>query len=174
MKILAIDTSSNTCSVCLLENDNPIHTLEIKDEKTHSEKFMPLVQKLLHTTKTPLKEIDILACDKGPGSFTGIRIGISAIKAMSEVQKIDIIGVSSLQSLAYNETFNGITCSLIDARNNQVYCGIFDNNHNKLKEYMADDIEIVLECLENNSTHIVPITIQDDKIRVVEDADRYK
>ena len=149
MKILAIDTSSNICSVCLLEDNELISTLEIKDEKTHSEKLMPLVQKLLTTANTPLNEINLIACDKGPGSFTGIRIGISAVKAMAEVHKLDVIGVSSLQSLAYNEIFDGITCSLIDARNNQVYCGIFDDNHNKLGEYMADDILVILNQINS-------------------------
>ncbi|MCL2860678.1 MAG: tRNA (adenosine(37)-N6)-threonylcarbamoyltransferase complex dimerization subunit type 1 TsaB [Oscillospiraceae bacterium] len=149
MKILAIDTSSNICSVCLLENDKPLHTLEIKNEKTHSEKLMPLVQELLNVAKITLNEIDLIACDKGPGSFTGIRIGISSVKAMAEVQKLNIVGVSSLESLAYNEIFDGIICSLIDARNNQVYCGIFDSNRNQLGELMADDISIVLETIEN-------------------------
>ena len=145
MKILAITTSSTVCSVCLLENDTPLHTLEVADVTTHSESLMPLVQELFKVTKIPLSEINLIACDKGPGSFTGIRIGISSIKAMAEVMKSDVVQVSSLESLAQNETFDGVICSLIDAKNNQVYCGIFDNNYTQLADYIADDISVVLD-----------------------------
>jgi len=87
----------------------------------------------------------------GHGSFTGIRIGISSIKAIAESLNIPVIDVSSLQALAYNvQNKNCKTiCSLIDARNNQVYCGIFDKNYNLLQDYLADDIYIVLENLKN-------------------------
>lgn len=83
------------------------------------------------------------------GSFTGIRIGISSVKAMAESLDIPVIDVSSLEALSYNiENIDfKIICSLIDARNNQVYCGIFDNNYNLLQDYLADDINNVLEIL---------------------------
>jgi len=85
----------------------------------------------------------------GLGSFTGIRIGISSVKAIAESLNIPIIDVSSLEALAYNiENIDFKTiCSLIDSRNNQVYCGIFDNNYNLLQDYLADDINNVLEVL---------------------------
>ena len=85
------------------------------------------------------------------GSFTGIRIGISSIKAIAESLNIPVIDVSSLEALAYNvENINSTTiCSLIDARNNQVYCGIFDKNYNLLENYLADDINTIIEVLTN-------------------------
>ena len=84
------------------------------------------------------------------GSFTGIRIGISSIKAIAESLNIPVIDVSSLEALAYNvENTNCKTiCSLIDARNNQVYCGIFDKNYNLLEDYLADDINNVIQVLQ--------------------------
>lgn len=84
------------------------------------------------------------------GSFTGIRIGISSVKAIAESLNIPVIDVSSLEALAYNiQNLNCKTiCSLIDARNNQVYCGIFDNEYNLLEDYIADDINKVLETLQ--------------------------
>ena len=83
------------------------------------------------------------------GSFTGIRIGISTVKAISESLGIPIVEVSSLEALAYNfePSTNETICSLIDARNNQVYSGIFDSNYNLLQDYIADDINNVLEIL---------------------------
>ena len=149
MKILSIDTSSNICSVSLLENNNVIKELNIDNEKTHSEKLMPLVKEIFELTNTNLKQVNLIACDKGPGSFTGIRIGISSVKAMAQVLDIPTFGVTSLEGLAYNvELINGTICSLIDARNNQVYCGIFDNEYNLLEDYLADDINIVIEHLK--------------------------
>ncbi len=84
------------------------------------------------------------------GSFTGIRIGISTVKAIAESLNIPVIDVSSLEALAYNiqDEKCSTICSLIDARNNQVYCGIFDKNYNLLENYLADDINIVIKTLQ--------------------------
>lgn len=86
----------------------------------------------------------------GHGSFTGIRIGISSIKAIAESLNIPVIDVSSLEVLAYNVQNSDCKtiCSLIDARNNQVYCGIFDKNYNLLEDYLADDINNIMEALK--------------------------
>lgn len=97
-----------------------------------------------------LEDIDYMGVVVGPGSFTGIRIGIASCKAMAEVMNIKIIPITSLESLAGNENGNSsIICSMIDARNNQVYCGIFDGNLNKIQDYIADDISTVLNLIDN-------------------------
>ena len=145
MKILAIDTSSAICSVALLENNNLIDKNELNDGKTHSENLMPLLDELLKRNKVNIKEIELIACCVGPGSFTGIRIGVSSIKAIAEVLNIKVASVTSLEALARNIENEETIISLIDARNNQVYAGIFDENINLKEEYMADDINLVLE-----------------------------
>ena len=149
MKILSISTSSNIASVSISENDDCILELNINNNKTHSETLMPLIDEIFKTTGLNLSDINAIACDIGPGSFTGIRIGISSIKAIAESLNIPVIDVSSLEALAYNiqDIDCKTICSLIDARNNQVYCGIFDKNHNLLENYLADDINIVKETL---------------------------
>ena len=151
MKILSISTSSNIASVSISENDDCILELNINNNKTHSETLMPLIENIFNKTNLKLSDINAIACDVGPGSFTGIRIGISSVKAMAESLNIPVIDVSSLEALAYNiENINCKTiCSLIDARNNQVYCGIFDKNYNLLEDYLADDINIIIETLKN-------------------------
>ena len=90
------------------------------------------------------------------GSFTGIRIGISSIKAIAESLNIPVIDVSSLEALAYNVQNSDCNtiCSLIDARNNQVYCGIFDKNYNLIEDYLADDINHVIESLKKHENII--------------------
>lgn len=146
MLTLAISTSSKICSVALLEDDKPIKELNIDNLKTHSENLMSLINAIFKTVNKNVAELDLIACDVGPGSFTGIRIGISTAKAIAEVNQIPVVSCTSLEALSFNVSSNTI-CSLIDARNNQVYCGIFDKNHDLIKEYMADDINMVIECL---------------------------
>lgn len=148
MKILVADTSSSVCSVGVFEDNVLINKNELANGKTHSENFMPLVEKTLNEAKLKLDDIEYLAVVVGPGSFTGIRIGVASCKAMAEIKGLKVVPVYSLDSLAANEVENGnVICSMIDARNNQVYCGIYDNKINKLEEYMADDIENVLLVL---------------------------
>jgi len=91
MIILAISTSSNNASVALLENQNCIKELNIMNEKTHSEKLMPLIDELFTITGLSLSDVNLIACDNGPGSFTGIRIGIATVKALAEVKGIPVV-----------------------------------------------------------------------------------
>lgn len=149
MKILAIDTSSEICSTALLEDDKKIDERNLDNGMTHSENLMPLLDELLKSNNIDIKDIDLFACSVGPGSFTGIRIGISTIKPFAEVLDKPIASVTSLETLAVNDENNeGVIVSLIDARNNQVYAGVFDNNYNKLEEYIADDINKVIEIIK--------------------------
>lgn len=148
MKILAIDTSSKICSVALLEDNVVIDKNELDDGKTHSENLMPLLDELLKRNKINIKQIELLACSVGPGSFTGIRIGVATIKPIAEVLNIKIASVTSLETLARIIEKNDTIVSLIDARNNQVYCGIFDKNYNKKEDYIADDINEAIEHIK--------------------------
>ena len=149
MKILAIDTSSEICSTALFDDDKIIDENNLDNGKTHSENLMPLIDELLKRNKTDLKDIDLISCCVGPGSFTGIRIGVSTIKAMAEINNIKIASVTSLEVLARSVENAEIIVPLIDARNNQVYCGIFDKNYNRIGDYIADDINNIIEILKN-------------------------
>lgn len=140
MIILAISTSSSNASVSLLEDDKLIKELNISDQRTHSEKLMPLIEELFKTTNLQLSQVNLIACDIGPGSFTGIRIGVASVKAMAEAKKIPVVGVSSLEALAYNVRGFDYICSIIDARNNQVYSAIFNKNYELISDYFADNI----------------------------------
>ncbi len=91
MKILSIDTASSICSVAILEDNKVIKEISNDDANTHSVKLMPQIEQLFKETNLTLNDIDLLACDKGPGSFTGIRIGISTVKAFLDVTNIKSI-----------------------------------------------------------------------------------
>lgn len=85
MKILSIETAGSICAVALSEDDKLIKEEILDDGNTHSVKLMPLLDKLLKETNTQISDIDLFACDIGPGSFTGIRIGVSTVKAFLDV-----------------------------------------------------------------------------------------
>lgn len=144
MKNLAIDTSSEVCGVAILEDDRLIDDNSLNNGKTHSENLMPLIKEILERNNLELKDIDLISSVVGPGSFTGIRIGIAAVKAMAEVYNIKIASITSLEELVQNLE-RKTRVSMIDARNDQVYCGIFDSEYNLLEDYMADDIKTVIE-----------------------------
>ena len=156
MKILAVDTSSTICSVAILENDKLIDKNELNNGKTHSENLMPLLDELLKKNNIDIKEIQLIAVCVGPGSFTGIRIGVASIKPIAQVLNIKVASVTSLETLARSVQNSETIVSLIDARNNQVYCGIFDNEYNKKEEYLADDINVIIENIKkyNNITFV--------------------
>lgn len=150
MKILSIDTSSKICSVSILEDDVVILEKHTDDEKTHSQNLMPLLDELLKECNLTLDNINLLSCCQGPGSFTGIRIGIATIKAFSDAKNIPVVGVTSLESLAYNITKTGLIVSLLDAKNDNVYYSLhsFDGKVYKLiGELRSDNIQNILDDL---------------------------
>lgn len=156
MKILAIDTSSKICSVSILEDSTVIIEKHNNDEKTHSQKLMPLIDETFQECNLQLNDIDVLACCQGPGSFTGIRIGISTVKAFADVKNIPIIGITSLESLAYNIKNEGLIASIIDAKNNNVYFSLYENKNNVYTQVYAptaDTIENVISILQNYNSN---------------------
>lgn len=152
MKILAVDTSSKLCSVAILEDKNLIKKLELDNGLTHSETLMPLIQQLLNEYSLSLNNIDLLVSDIGPGSFTGIRIGVSSCKAFSDSLNIPCVGISSLEVLAYNIQNDGIICSTIDCKNNNCYFALYElnsGNYNVLIEPCAKSVNDVLDLLNS-------------------------
>lgn len=131
MKILAIDTSSKNASVAILENKDTIIELNNNDEKNHSQKLMPMIDEALKKSNLLLDDINLISCCLGPGSFTGVRIGIATAKAFVDSKKIPAVGISSLEALAYSLNKNGLICSLINANNGNVYAGLFEIINNK-------------------------------------------
>lgn len=152
MKLLSIDTSSEVCSVALLENNKVIKEISVEDGNTHSVKLMPQIEQLCKETNISLQEIDLFACDKGPGSFTGIRIGIATLKAFCDTLNKPAIGVTSLLGLAYHIAEAEYVCSLIDAKHDMVYFSLFhhvDGKYIPEMEAAAMDISNVTEILKS-------------------------
>lgn len=149
MKILSIDTASDICGVSILEDNNLICNLDNNTGRTHSENLMPMINSAFSKNNLSLNDIDLIICDKGPGSFTGIRIGIATVKAFNDSLSIPCIGISSLESLAYNVKQdlqeNDFICSIIDCKNDNCYYAVYQLKDNKIIEIIepkADNIEI--------------------------------
>lgn len=152
MKILSLTTSSKICAAAILEDDEIIKEVIINDKITHSVTLMPMIENLFKNVNYRLTDMDLIVCDVGPGSFTGIRVGTATTKAFSDALNINAVGISSLEALAYNVKQEGIICSIIDAKHDNVYVGIFENMNGKyvLKEDLnSKNIDELIEELKD-------------------------
>jgi ribosomal-protein-alanine acetyltransferase/universal bacterial protein YeaZ len=155
MRVLAIDTSAEVCSVAIVEDGILIKSLKSNGEVEHSQTLMPMIKTILESLNITLDDIDLLACGTGPGSFTGIRIGIAAIKAFSDSKNIPVVGIKSLEALAYEVVIkkgrpNCKILSMIDAKNENVYFGaykIFCGNFSTYKNPGIANIKEIVEYI---------------------------
>lgn len=151
MKILSIDTASNICGVSILEDTNLLYKLDTDTGRTHSENLMPMIRQAFVETNLSLKDIGLIVCDKGPGSFTGIRIGLATAKAFHDSLFIPCIGISSLESLAYNtkndKTESEYICSIMDCKNNNCYFALYEKKNNCFETLIEPQAESILGAL---------------------------
>ncbi len=127
MKILSIDTSAKSASAAVIENGEIKGEFFINTMLTHSETLMPMIDAVMQNTKLTLHDIDLFAVNSGPGSFTGLRIGIAAVKGMAYALNKPCVGVSTLESMAFNfKKQDAVACAVMDARCSQVYNALFD------------------------------------------------
>lgn len=133
---LGIETSNSPLSIAIVKDGQVLVEIVENVKLTHSVTAMPTIQELFHKAKMKPMDIDAIAVSEGPGSYTGIRIGVTIAKTLAWTLKKPLVGVSSLKVLAANgELFNGIICSLFDARRQNVYVGV----------YQGTDLETVME-----------------------------
>ena len=138
MQIFSMDTSSAAASCALLEDDRPIAQFYTDARLTHSQTIMPMAQALLECSHKSVQDIDLFAVSVGPGSFTGLRIGVAAVKGMAQVLQKPCVPVSALEGLAFNlYDRGGILCAALDARCGQVYAACFDADNQMAR--LTDD-----------------------------------
>lgn len=152
MKILGIDSSSISCSVCVWDADKNELLAEgfINNGLTHSQTLLPMIDDVLTKANTSAKDIDLIGITKGPGSFTGLRIGMATAKGLACPTDISCVCISTLEAIAQTASFahNGILCAVMDARCNQVYNALFKAENGVLTR-LCDDRAISIEALEN-------------------------
>lgn len=126
MKILALDSTAVVGTVALCEDTRMVAHYTLNTGNTHSQTLLPMIESALKSAEWEINDLDLLAVSQGPGSFTGVRIGIATVKGLAFGKNIPCAGVSTLEALAYNlRYFNGILCPVMNARRAQVYNALF-------------------------------------------------
>tara|TARA_B100000287_G_C20588820_1_gene763375 strand:+ start:474 stop:1136 length:663 start_codon:yes stop_codon:yes gene_type:complete len=143
--ILAIETTTKNCSVSLFEKDQLIsYKEEFGENYIHSESLLFFIQETLSTANYNLYNLDAIAISKGPGSYTGLRIGAASAKGLCYSLNIPLISISTLKVMAYamsNREDSFYYCAMIDARRNEVFAAIYDQNINIIRDIQVDVVD---------------------------------
>jgi len=172
--ILSIETATPVCSVCLTERDSILGILETSEHNSHSKVVAVFIEELLRKSGTDKHMLDAVAVSKGPGSYTGLRIGVSTAKGLCYALDKPLISIGTLEAMAYGmkllpspakPELPVIFVPMIDARRMEVFTAMFDANLNPVKETSADIItaESFADLLENH--HLVIAGDGADKCR---------
>lgn len=179
MIVLSIDSATESASCAVLSDEKLLGEISLNNKKQHSVVLMPLVDNLLKSLQLTIKDIDGFVVSKGPGSFTGLRIGMSMIKGLSQGSKKPFISISSLDALAYNMAYtNGIICPILDALRDNVYTAFYTfegENLVKQTDYMALHIDDLISMLKNQDKPVTFIGDAVDKFRGIlsEQSEKY-
>ena len=163
MRILALDSSAVSASVAVMEDEKLVGEFFIYTKQTHSQTLMPMVKNVLDCTDIALDTIDLFAVSAGPGSFTGVRIGVSCVKGMAMAQGKPCVGVSTLEAMAFSLTdLEGIVCAVMDARRQQVYNACFVSKGGVLTRLTEDRALAIDDLAEECKTFGQPIYLVGD------------
>lgn len=170
MKILAIDSSGMVASAAVVEDDKVLAEFNINNKKNHSTTLLPMIDALTKFLQLDLETLDAIAVSRGPGSFTGLRIGSATAKGIALSLEKPIVEISTIETMAY-QLFGvkGLICPLMDARRNQVYTGVYRFNEAALETVMEDsalDIEDVIKFLNAKGE---PVMFLGDGVPVYKD-----
>lgn len=147
MHILALDATAVTASVAIVCDDHTRALMSADNGLTHSEHLLPMVNAVLDTSGLSIESLDLLACTAGPGSFTGVRIGVATLKGLAFGRDLPCVGVSTTEALAEGlAPLGGILIGVMDARRAQVYCGVFTIRDGTLVR-LAEDRAMALSDL---------------------------
>ncbi len=153
MNILAIDTTDKLLNIAIGTEKKVIQKYKSDEPNIHSGKLIPFIDNVLKQSRLKINDINLICAASGPGSFTGIRIGLSAVKAICYSLKIPCLGISSLDILARGIKTNHEICAAINARNNNVYYCKYkyiENILTKITDYdIIDSAELLKTCNEN-------------------------
>lgn len=159
MRVLAVETGTVTASCAVVENGRVLGEMTTSHAKTHSQQLVPMIQCLLEVLDLRSDQFDLFAASTGPGSFTGLRIGIVTMKGMAYAQNKPVCGIPTLDALAYSvNDFNGVICPMIDARNDHVYAAVYrkkDGDFSRVSDYFAGPVSDLAAILEEYSEDVL-------------------
>ncbi len=151
MLVISIDTATVTAGAAIVcgepktkESYQVLAEFSLNTGKTHSQRFLPMVQSLLQAAEMQLADMDAIAVTVGPGSFTGLRIGLSTAKAWAQALNKPIYAIDTLAALAATVEYDGLVCSLLDARKQQVYTALFESGTRLLPD-MACSLQEMMD-----------------------------
>lgn len=140
MLILSVDSSSSTATCALVKDDEILGEINLNNKKQHSVILMDLIDKILKEYDIDINSLDGFVISRGPGSFTGLRIGMATLKGLAFASNKPLTSISTLDALAYNViSFNGIICSIMDALRDNVYTCLYKNENNSLIPLIKED-----------------------------------
>lgn len=150
MNILAVDTAGKSAAVAVLRDDTLLYETQCNNGLTHSETLLPMIDTALRACGLTVADLDLLGATNGPGSFTGLRIGLSVIKGLALPRQIPCAPVSTMAALAYGMAGQGTVIGAQDARRGQVYWAAFDlETHSRLTPDAAAPVASLQEFVQN-------------------------
>ena len=160
MKILAVDTSTIVATAAVVSEEKLICETIVNYKKKHSEKLLPAIDHMLADAGLTIAEMDGFAIVAGPGSFTGLRIGMATVKGFAQALDKPVVPVSTLEALAYNLPYaSGVVCPILDAQRAQVYTGIYRfDAQGKMTQDLPDsvmEVEELIGILENYADDVI-------------------
>ena len=156
MKVLTVDTATIVATAAVVDENKLICETIVNFQKKHSEKLMPAIDHMLKDAGLTIQDMDAFGIVNGPGSFTGLRIGMATVKGFAQALDKPVIPVSTLEALAYNLPYaDGVVCPILDAQRSQVYTALFRFNEEEgMVAELEDsvmDVEELIGILENYS-----------------------
>jgi tRNA threonylcarbamoyladenosine biosynthesis protein TsaB len=158
MKILGIDTSTSTASVAIVENGHIVAqdlyprqpaSVDSGPKSNHAEIILPLVESVLKHAGLVFADLGGIGVSNGPGSFTGVRIGLTTVKGLAYGTELPVVGISTLQAIASRvANFAGTVCSLLDARKNEAYAALFRTDKNHFERLTEDEVVPILSVFD--------------------------
>lgn len=159
MRILAIDSSSSAATVAVLDDDKLQSEIFLNHKLQHSTVLFPMIEEALKMLDLTINDIDVVAVSGGPGSFTGLRIGVAAAKGLAQGGNKKFLGISSLDAIAFQQVgFDGIVCPIMDALRDNVYTAFYTWQNGelyKISDYQALHIDEVLDSLKGRTEKII-------------------
>lgn len=160
MLVLSIDTATLVSSVALATQDTLLAELVIQTKKTHSETLMPHISEILQMARIQKQDIEGIAVSIGPGSFTGLRIGLATAKALAYALKIPIVGVSTFETLAYNCPVPGVFLSpILDAQKHNIYQAVYEWQHDSLTEVVPARVVGIQQAIQEAAVMSRPVVM---------------
>lgn len=174
MRILALDTSGLVVSAAVAEDDRLIAETFLQYQKTHSQTLLPLIASMLDEIEADVSDMDVLAVAAGPGSFTGLRIGVCTAKGLAMPGNIPIAAVPTLDALAHTcALYEGLVCPIMDARRDQVYTALYRTGQGRVMEKVTGDEALRVDALcERLAAYDEPVLFCGDGVDVYLDVIR--